>query len=161
MPLREATEDDLELIRTWRNHPLTRSTAIYTAVITPEHHRGWWNAVQADPARKALIFELDGVPCGAVTINDLDEQARTAEWGFFLDVETLTASGGMLRAWMELEKAVVEYGFEELKLVALGGRTLASNKQVLALHRRFGFVEVPERGYTTEIDGTEQRVIWT
>jgi RimJ/RimL family protein N-acetyltransferase len=62
---------------------------------------------------------------------------------------------------MELERAAVEYGFEELKLTAMGGRTLAWNKQVLALHRRFGFVEVPERRYFAHIDGVDQEVLWT
>src|SRR5262245_12584327 len=161
MTLREATDADVESIRAWRNHPRTRRTAIYTAVITAEHHRNWWSAVQADPARLVLIFERAGTPCGVVTINDYDPVARTAEWGFFLDVEGLTQRGELLPAWMELEREAVEYGFDRLHLVALGGRTLATNKQVLALHRRFGFVEVPQRGYATEIDGREQQVIWT
>jgi hypothetical protein len=43
----------------------------------------------------------------------------------------------------------------------MGGRTLAWNKQVLALHRRVGFVEIPERSYAATVAGQEQRVIWT
>ncbi|WP_238008315.1 GNAT family N-acetyltransferase [Dactylosporangium sp. AC04546] len=159
--LRDARESDLETIRTWRNHPKTRAASIYTAHITPEGHARWWTNVQADPARRVLIFSYHGADCGVVTFNDHDPEAGTAEWGFFLDVDGLTERGELLPAWMELEKAAVAYAFDDLKLTSFGGRTLAWNKQVIGLHRRFGFVEVPERRYTTEIDGQDQLVVWT
>jgi RimJ/RimL family protein N-acetyltransferase len=159
--LRDATEADVETIRRWRNHPKVRAASIYTPYITPEHHARWWAAVAEDPARSVLIFEYEGVPCGVMLINDYDPDAGTAEWGFFLDVDGLQERGELTPAWLALEKAAVEYGFDTLKLDAMGGRTLAWNKAVLALHRRFGFVEVPERCYLTDIDGQQQQVVWT
>jgi UDP-4-amino-4,6-dideoxy-N-acetyl-beta-L-altrosamine N-acetyltransferase len=159
--LREATHADIEMIRTWRNHPTVRNASIWTDCITPEGHAKWWANVTADPARRVLIFSYRDIPCGVVTINGYDPVAGTAEWGFFLDVDGLNERGELLPAWVELEKAAVSYGFDDLKLTAMGGRTLAWNKQVLALHRRFGFVEVPERRYTTTICGEEQEVLWT
>jgi RimJ/RimL family protein N-acetyltransferase len=159
--LRDASESDVDTIRRWRNHPKVRGASIMVDYITPEGHREWWDRVSADPSRCVLIFEYEGVPCGVVTINDHDPVAGTAEWGFFLDVDGLEARGQLLPAWMELEKAAVAYGFDEMKLKAMGGRTLAWNKQVIALHRRFGFVEVPERRYVTQIAGQDQEVVWT
>jgi RimJ/RimL family protein N-acetyltransferase len=159
--LREATDADVDTIRQWRNHPKVRGASIMTDFITPEGHARWWTTVSADPRRRVLIFEHGGVPCGVVTINDHDPDAGTAEWGFFLDVDGLQERGTLLPAWLELEKAAVAFGFDELGLTAMGGRTLAWNKQVLALHRRFGFVEVPERRYVTQVDGADQDVLWT
>jgi UDP-4-amino-4,6-dideoxy-N-acetyl-beta-L-altrosamine N-acetyltransferase len=159
MALRDAREDDLEDIRRWRDHPQVRASHIFTDPITPELHRAWWERVQTDPGRRVLIFERAGKACGVVTIMDHDPVARTAEWGFFLDIDGL--QNDLLPAWMELEREAVAYGRDVLRLVAMGGRTLESNKQVLALHRRFGFVEVPERSYTATINGREQRVLWT
>ncbi|WP_433211738.1 GNAT family N-acetyltransferase [Dactylosporangium sp. CS-047395] len=159
--LREARESDVETIRTWRNHPKTRGASIHTALITPEGHALWWGKVQSDPARRVLIFNYRGRDCGVVTFNDHDPSAGTAEWGFFLDVDGLEARGELLPAWMELEKAAVAYAFDEMGLRAFGGRTLAWNKAVIALHRRFGFEEIPSRRYTTEVEGTEQLVVWT
>jgi RimJ/RimL family protein N-acetyltransferase len=159
--LREARESDVEKIREWRNHPKTRGASIHTAYITPDGHARWWAGVRADPARRVLIFSFAGRDCGVVTFNNHDPSAGTAEWGFFLDVDGLQERGELLPAWMELEKAAVDYAFGELDLRAVGGRTLAWNKPVIALHRRFGFVEVPSRRYTTEIDGREQLVVWT
>jgi RimJ/RimL family protein N-acetyltransferase len=159
--LRDARDTDVETIRVWRNHPKTRGASIWTAYITPEGHAQWWEKVSADPTRRVLIFSYKGNDCGVVTFNDHDETAGTAEWGFFLDVDGLEERGELLPAWMELEKAAVAYAFGEMKLISFGGRTLAWNKQVIALHRRFGFVEVPQRRYTTEIDGQDQLVVWT
>lgn len=159
--LREADESDVQTIRRWRNHPKTRGASIHTAFITPEGHAQWWAKVQSDPSRRALIFTYKGNDCGVVTFNDHDEGVGTAEWGFFLDVDGLEERGELLPAWMELEKAAVAYAFDDMRLECVGGRTLAWNTQVIALHRRFGFVEVPERRYTTEIDGVDQQVVWT
>lgn len=159
--LREADESDVEIIRSWRNHPKTRGASIYTAFITQEGHTQWWSKVQSDPSRRVLIFTYNGNDCGVVMFNDHDADAGTAEWGFFLDVDGLEERGELLPAWMELEKAAVAYAFDEMQLISVGGRTLAWNKQVIALHRRFGFAEVPSRQYTTEIDGVDQLVVWT
>ena len=158
--LREADESDVQTIRRWRNHPKTRGASIYTAFITPEGHARWWRR-SAGPLRRVLIFAYKGNDCGVITFNDHDADAGTAEWGFFLDVDGLEERGELLPAWMELEKAAVTYAFDDMKLTSVGGRTLAWNKQVIALHRRFGFVEVPARQYTTEIDGVDQLVVWT
>ena len=46
-----------------------------------------------------------------------------------------------------------------LVLETLGGETLADNKQVLALHRRFGFKET--RRYERLVDGEPKTVVWT
>lgn len=159
--LRAASGADVEAIRRWRNHPDVRRHFIHTKEITPEEHRAWWTAVSADPASTVLVYEVDGVPAGAVIFRDHDPVARTAEWGFFLDVDGLRDRGALLTAWIELERAAIRYGFDILGLAVLGGRTLASNTAVLELHRRCGFREVPQRRYTTEIDGHAREVIWT
>jgi len=159
--LREASDREIEAIRRWRNHPKVRRASIFTAKITPERHAQWWQAVQADPRRNVFIFSFGGLDCGVVLINDHDPVLRSAEWGFFLDVDGLQARGELVPAWLRLEREAIDFAFDVLALDRIGGRTLAWNEAVLALHRRFGFWELPEKGYTTEIDGEPQRVVWT
>ena len=159
--LRDATDDDVDTIREWRNHPKVRGSSIWTAYITTEGHAAWWDAVCRDARRRVLVFSYRDIPCGVVTFNDHDRAAGTAEWGFFLDVDGLEARGQLMPAWIELEKAAIAYGFDVLGLKSMGGRTLAWNTPVLNLHRRLGFIDVPERSYTTSIEGEMQDVIWT
>jgi UDP-4-amino-4,6-dideoxy-N-acetyl-beta-L-altrosamine N-acetyltransferase len=156
MTLRPAVDADLETIRRWRNHPKVRRASIATAEITLATHLDWWKRVAKDPGSRVLIFEYRSEPVGVVIFKDYDPAAGSAEWGFFLDVE----HPALVAAWIALERAAVAYAFDVLGLTALGGRTLAWNASVLELHRRTGFVEVPGRTYTTDIEGVPQRVVW-
>ena len=148
--LRAAVDADRDTVLTWRNHPDVRAVSLTTHVITPEEHAKWWDAATADPRRHILIFDDKGV-----VLFDLREDPPS--WSFYLDVAGLGKD--LLPTWMRLEQAAVRYAFGELGLTRLGGETLASNKQVIALHRRFGFRET--RRYERLIDGTPQTVVWT
>jgi UDP-4-amino-4,6-dideoxy-N-acetyl-beta-L-altrosamine N-acetyltransferase len=159
--LRPATDDDVERIRAWRNHPMVRRASIFTEEITPEAHRSWWRRVSDDPGSWVLIFEYEGTPAGVVIFKDHEPEANRAEWGFFLDNAGLTAAGRLFPAWIALERAAVDYAFGLLNLRTIGGRTLAWNAGVLELHRRTGFREVPERSYVQRIDDVQQEVRWT
>lgn len=121
--------------------------SLTTHEIEPEEHAGWWEKRWQD----VLIYEDDrGVPAGVVIFNE-------NTWSFYLDVAGLGTR--LLPAWMRLEKEAVEYAFGTLGLETLGGETLADNKQVLALHRRFGFQET--RRYERLVDGEMKTVVWT
>jgi hypothetical protein len=148
--LRAAVDADRDTVLAWRNHPEVRAVSLTTHVITPEEHARWWDSVARDPDRHLLIHDDAGV-----VVFDCREDPPT--WSFYLDVAGLGPN--LLAAWMRLEKEAVEYAFGELGLTRLGGETLATNTQVLALHRRFGFVET--RRYERLIDGTPQTVVCT
>jgi hypothetical protein len=145
--LRPARHDDRDLILPWRNHPDVRAVSLTTHEISPDEHARWWAKRQAD----ILIYEDDeGTPAGVVIFDG-------NTWSFYLDVAGLGRR--LLPAWMRLEKEAVEYAFGPLGLDSLGGETLADNKQVLALHRRFGFAET--RRYERIVDGVSKTVVWT
>jgi hypothetical protein len=145
--LRPALYTDRDLILPWRNHPDVRAVSLTTHEITPEEHAGWWEKRWPD----VLIYQDEnGTPAGVVIFNG-------NTWSFYLDVKGL--GDRLLRAWMLLEKEAVEYAFGTLGLETLGGETLAENKQVLALHRRFGFKET--RRYERLVDGETKTVVWT
>jgi hypothetical protein len=144
--LRPAVDADRDLILPWRNHPSVRAVSLTTHVITPEEHARWW----ASRRQNVLIYQDDDGPAGVVIFDG-------TTWSFYLDVEGLGSR--MLPAWMRLEKEAVEYAFGPLGLDTLGGETLADNKQVLALHRRFGFRET--RRYDRLVDGVMKTVVWT
>lgn len=157
--LRAALDDDRDTVLRWRNHPDVRRVSLTTHLIGADEHRAWWASATTDPARRVLVFEHDGVPAGVVMFADIDATDSSATWGFYLDVAGLTAAGTLLPAWLRLEREALAYAFGELGLERLGGETLASNTQVLALHRRFGFRET--RRYRRPVDGIAQDVIWT
>lgn len=154
--LRPAVDGDRDPVLGWRNHPDVRRVSLSTHLISAAEHAAWWAAAGVDPTRQVLIFEYLGVPSGVVVFADIGDSAT---WSFYLDVAGLTARNQLLPAWLTLEREAVDQAFDVLKVDRLGGETLADNTQVLALHRRFGFVEA--RRYTRTVDGEPVDVIWT
>ena len=145
--LRPAAYADRDLILPWRNHPGVRAVSLTTHEIKPEEHARWWEKRW----REVLIYvDDDGNPAGVVIFDG-------NTWSFYLD--TVGLGNRLLPAWMRLEKEAIEYAFGTLGLETLGGETLADNKQVLALHRRFGFRET--RRYERLVDGEMKTVVWT
>ncbi|MEV4711167.1 GNAT family N-acetyltransferase [Micromonospora sp. NPDC049374] len=156
--LRDATEDDVNLMLSWRNQEINRQVSKTSHVITAEEHRRWWSAVRQDPARRVLTYLREGVPSGAVTYFDLRLSGpRTGGWGFYLDAEGLAERGETLPAWLEVMREAVDHAFDVLALDRLDGEVLAHNTVVRQMNRRLRFVEGPGRQETH--DGREITVI--
>ncbi|MBX7268089.1 GNAT family N-acetyltransferase [Micromonospora sp. Llam7] len=144
--LRDATEDDVNLMLSWRNQEVNRQVSKTSHVITAEEHGRWWSAVRVDPTRRVLTYLRDGVRSGAVTFFDLAlDGPRSGSWGFYLDGDGLAERGETLPAWLEVMREAVDYAFDVLALDRLDGEVLAHNTVVRQMNRRFRFVEGPGR----------------
>ncbi len=157
--LRPATAAERDLVRGWRNHPDVRRVSLTQHEIGAAEHAAWWAATMADPARRVLIYERDGVPSGVVTFFALDAAARTGWWGYYLDNAGLESRGALFPAWIAIQREAVRYARDELGLAALDGETLAANGAVVDFNARLGFREV-ER-YRRDVDGVPAEVVHT
>ncbi|WP_336213040.1 GNAT family N-acetyltransferase [Nonomuraea sp. LPB2021202275-12-8] len=155
--LRPVEEHELPAMRHWRNHPRVRASSFTTHVISEAEHARWWTAVKGDPARRALIYEHQGVAAGVVSFSGLVPGRRSADWAFYLDLAGLEGSGALLAAWIGLERAAIEHAFGPLGLTTLRGEVLACNEPVRRLHRRFGFAEVA--AYELKLAGLCREVV--
>ncbi|SEG99601.1 UDP-4-amino-4,6-dideoxy-N-acetyl-beta-L-altrosamine N-acetyltransferase [Nonomuraea solani] len=153
--LRRVQDEDLPVMRRWRNHPRVRAASFTTHEITEEEHARWWAAARADATRHVLIYHHDGAAAGVVTYAGL--APKSVYWGFYLDLDGLERSGALLRAWIGLERAAIEHAFGPLGMTTLRGEVLADNEPVRRLHRRFGFAEVGE--YQRDVDGEPRDVV--
>ncbi|RZT15333.1 RimJ/RimL family protein N-acetyltransferase [Kribbella sp. VKM Ac-2569] len=143
--LRAATEDDVDTIRRLRNQQANRDVSITSHEITADEHAAWWAKTSADPSRRVLIYERDGI-AGVVNFFDLD--GTTGAWGFFLDADGLAERGETLPAWIEIMREATAYAFDELGLEVLTGEVLEHNTVVRQMNRRFRFAEgTPETLY--------------
>jgi RimJ/RimL family protein N-acetyltransferase len=70
--LREATEADAELLRTWRNDPDVRSVSRSTTAVAADEHAEWLAAVLADPERFLLVVEANGEAVGQLRFDRRD-----------------------------------------------------------------------------------------
>lgn len=68
--LREAKEEDSELLFNWRNDPVTRASSITTGEVKWEDHETWFKSALVDPKFRIFIAELSGTPVGTVRAED-------------------------------------------------------------------------------------------
>jgi pseudaminic acid synthase len=75
--LRNATMEDSEQLRAWRNDPVTRQMSIHTAEVSASEHADWLQKALASPERSVLMAETGD---GTVGVVRLDRQSsRQAE----------------------------------------------------------------------------------
>lgn len=153
--LRDATDADLDAMRTWRNHPEVRRVSLTQHEISEAEHRTWWATVAKDPTRRVLIYERDGEPCGVVSFFGLAD--GLGWWGYYLDNAGLGERGALFPAWISIQREAVKYASDVLQLRELHGETLAANEAAVDFNIRQRFDEV-ER-YTREVDGETVEVI--
>lgn len=140
--LRVATDEDRDRVLAWRNHPEVRRVSLSQDVISPDDHAKWWQGLMADDRRLLLIYERGGVPAGVVTFFDIDRDAGTAYYGYYLDNAGLEERGELLPAWIQIQRDAVKYADHELGLQRLDADVLESNEGVRSFNDRMGFVEV-------------------
>ncbi|MFI6918423.1 GNAT family N-acetyltransferase [Nonomuraea spiralis] len=155
--LRGVQDDDLPVMRRWRNHPRVRAASFTGHEIAEDEHTRWWATVRTDTAKRVLIYDHDGVGAGVVTYSGLG--GGSGYWGFYLDLDGLERSGALLRAWVGLERAAIDHAFGPLGLTTLRGEVLADNEPVRRLHKRFGFAEIGL--YRRPVDGVPRAVVVT
>jgi UDP-4-amino-4,6-dideoxy-N-acetyl-beta-L-altrosamine N-acetyltransferase len=154
--LRPANDSDTDHIRRWRNHPQVRAVSLSTHEISATEHEAWFAAARVDPRRRVLVYEYEGTPAGVINFTGIDPAARTATWGFYLDVDGLDQRGETLPAWMAVQREAVDYAFDSLDLDVLTGEVLEANTVVRRMNKRLGFTEgEPE---VVAIEGSDVRV---
>lgn len=155
--LRPATDADSADVLRWRNHPEVRAVSLTRHEISGEEHAAYWAATATRPDREVYVYVRHDVPSGVVTFFDIDREAGTAQWGYYLDNDGLQQRGELLPAWIEIQRQAKRYAFDELGLTTLEGEVLETNEAVRRFNRRNGFEEI-ER-YTRDIDGTQTPVL--
>ena len=136
MPLYPLTENDLDLILSWRNAPVVRKAMYTHHEISPKEHRAWFKRIRQDPSKRWYLYrDNSGAPQGVVYFNELDFEQHTGFWGFYAKPGAKPGTG------KRMEYAALEVAFGELKLHKLNCEVLASNKTVVSMHQKVGFIQ--------------------
>ncbi len=157
--LRLATDSDLDAMRRWRNHPEVRRVSLTQHEITADEHAAWWAGTKRDDTRAVLIYERDETPSGVVNLFDIDREAGTAWWGYFLDNKGLEERGGLMPAWISIQREAAKYVRDEMGLREMHGETLAENASVRESNARQKFDEVDT--CQRDINGVSVTVVHT
>lgn len=150
------TEEELRILLDWRNRPEVRSRLFTSHVIAWEEHWAWWQQVRNSDRQRVLWYcDASGQPAGVANFYNIDPVARQCYWGFYL--APMVNASQRLRDWLELEREALAYAFSTLHCEQVKDETFAFNREVLDIHRRFGFQQTGT--WQRDKDGQLQTVI--
>ena len=135
MLLRSFKEGDLPQVLTWRNAPEVRKYMYTSHEISWDEHKAWFRSLQDDSSKLYFIFQDHGIDMGVVCFTEYKPEWRSSFWGFFAGISAPKGTG------IKMEYCALEYAFENLGLHKLNCEVLASNKSVVNMHKKAGFVE--------------------
>jgi len=133
--LKPLTENDLELVRTWRNSPEVASYMYSEKIISAEEQLAWFERLKTDTSSKYWIISYDEKPLGVANITGLSNVLESCYWAFYIG-DTSVRGGGI---GAKVEFNVLHYVFEELKLNKLRCEVFSFNDKVIKMHEKFGF----------------------
>lgn len=131
--IRPMTEEDLEPVLAWRNHPDVRKFMFSRHEIALDEHRQWFEKTRHNPERQLLIFEEEKRPKGF--INLAVATGGIAEWGFYADPDAPKGTG------RNLGRYLLSYVFSSLRICKLVGQVLSYNERSRQFHLRLGFAQ--------------------
>ena len=133
--LKQAKIEDAKNILTWRNRPEIRTWMYNSNIITWEEHIGWITKILKDNSRHLIIMESNAFPVAIISINLLNNDPLSCEWGFY---PTTYSERGISRL---TEYVALKYMFEELKVQRVQCEVLSTNRGIINLHKKAGFQE--------------------
>lgn len=124
-------EQDLGMVRLWRNHPNVRSYMFNKKKISKLEHKKWFKNISLNKNHILLIFENFNEPQGFLNLTI--QENSVIEWGFYLSPE---AQGGRGKLF---GKEAIRYCFETLKAKEVYGKVLLDNIRSRKFHEGLGF----------------------
>ena len=152
--LAHCDDGEIETIRRIRNEPSVRANMYTSHEIGVAEHRDWVASVSG--ADDLLFFAVrhGSEIVGAASFSAIDREGKTADWAFYLSQKTRGKGLGAALEHKMLGMAFDKYGFAKL-----GCEVLAFNEPVIALHKRFGFVEEERLTARIEREGIQHDAI--
>ncbi|MFW6135296.1 MAG: GNAT family N-acetyltransferase [Chloroflexota bacterium] len=133
--LRPMREKDAELIVGWRNDPAIRKWLFSGDALTVESHLEWFRRPKPDRLDYVICLRETKRPIGTVSFTRIECQEATAEVGILLGDRTQWGKGlatETYRRWLQ-------FGFRDLELQYIYGRTLSTNHRNIRKNLRLGF----------------------
>ena len=145
LELQQLQQQDLEMVRLWRNSPHVRNMLANPQIISPEAQQTWF--AQLDSQQHLyFVARQNDVPFGVFYLTNIN-QGTAAPGAFIGDtefLETPVPAIGIL--------VLLQFGFEHLKLEKLSSLVKDDNKRGLGIYPQLGFVPEPANdppGFTT------------
>ncbi len=130
------TQEELEKIRMWRNHPEVRRWMYTDHEISKEEHFNFVEKLKRDTRNFYYLVIKEGRAIGVIYLIRLDLRNRNAYFGIYANPEDKVLGAGVV-----LGTAVLKLVFEVLGLHTLKLEVFESNLRAFELYKKLGFKE--------------------
>ncbi len=131
----EIKEEDLELIRRWRNSKEVSQYMYTSEEITSENQKKWFERIKLDASQKYWLIEYNGKKLGLVSIYNIKENFKHCSWAFYIGNTEVRGAG----IGSKVEFTILNYVFETMKFNKLMCEVFSFNEKVIHMHEKFGF----------------------
>jgi len=138
--LRALVEDDLEMVRGWRNDPLIKAQMNNKEYITQSAYKLWFDSLNNNK-NIYFIIEIDYLAVGLVWANDISTHVQV---GYYIYSDRYVNS-------LEGVKAIRffhEYLFNKYGYQQIYSELAHTNKKAIALFKSFGYENIMHEGYS-------------
>ncbi|MDG1332113.1 MAG: GNAT family N-acetyltransferase [Crocinitomicaceae bacterium] len=132
------TDSDLEMVRTWRNHPDVSDYMFYQKTITKERQKSWFRSL--DKTDVYLMIVNQGKKIGVINVKNINWWKRTGEAGVFIGDQDYRNSPLAMQAIF----AMMDAFFYEFKFKALKATVKSDNENAIDFNRQLGYKVLSE-----------------
>lgn len=116
----------------WRNHPEVAKNLYNQKEISLAEHFAFIESLRQNPKKQYFLLRFCGVGLGSINLSK--KNSEEVEFGFFGNPNLNLSGIGRV-----LEQVSLVFAFDVLGVRQLTLEVFASNKQVINLHKKFGF----------------------
>ena len=134
LPLQSAPTKTIMDVLEIRNHPDIRKWMYTDDIIDKKTHIEWAKSLHCSTSQFVYaVVNTNDQTVGAISINNLNNQHKKADWAYYLSP---SAQGNVGPA---LEFTFIDYIFDYFKINKLNCEVIKGNETVVSLHKKFHF----------------------
>ncbi|MEO5907556.1 MAG: UDP-4-amino-4,6-dideoxy-N-acetyl-beta-L-altrosamine N-acetyltransferase [Saprospiraceae bacterium] len=133
--LTDLIEDDIELVRSWRNSQEVSQFMYTDQEISPEDQLRWFEKGKDNPSRRELMISYNGGKIGLATLYNINYRFNSSYWAFYLGDLSFRGAG----IGSKVEYNILALVFDSMNFNKLLCEVFISNDPVINMHEKFGF----------------------
>ena len=130
------TEDDLELILSWRTKPNITQYMFTDISQDIEEQKKWFQWISTNSACRYWLIYYQEKAIGVIALTDIDERNKRCSWAYYIGDETFRGIGGIIPPYL------YNYVFTVLKFKKIIAEVMEGNERIMKLHQFHGYHQV-------------------
>ncbi len=129
-------EKHLEMVLRWRMQPEVSRYMLTDISGSMEDQKRWFHNISEDDGYLYWVIFYQGDPIGLINLAAIDRRNQRTNIGYYIGEVKFRPLGFMIPPYL------YNFVFKEMKFRKIYGEVVASNENILTMHRMHGFREV-------------------